>query len=184
MNRWTKWCGVGAAVVGGAAMSAGANLVNNPSFADGNAWWTINSGGGTAQILNNFGRTDSNCFFVAAEANANVELVSQSQFTTAPLEQLQVDFWIYNNGVGDDGITLRLGNANAWSESPLSASLESWTFYSMTLAAPGGTTWVQFDCFDAISSFMIDDISVTRVPAPAAVALAPVAGLVAMRRRR
>jgi MYXO-CTERM domain-containing protein len=70
-------------------------------------------------------------------------------------------------------------------ESPIARPLESWDFVSAFWTPTGpADKIVLFGGYDDVASFVLDDLSVTLVPAPGAAGLLAIAGLAAARRRR
>ncbi|MFK7882864.1 MAG: PEP-CTERM sorting domain-containing protein [Phycisphaerales bacterium] len=131
---------------------------------------------------------------VIKQANIGIGLVNAG-------DEVTISFWAKNiNGVGgvnfaeffsevDGGGT---SSAEILGGAPLFASDTDWTFYEFTtFAGPdvsGGVT-LQFTAttgavIGSTSQLLIDDVSVSIVPAPASVALMGLGGLVAGRRRR
>jgi MYXO-CTERM domain-containing protein len=131
---------------------------------------------------------------VIKQANMGIGLVN-------PGDEITISFWAKNiNGVGgvnfaeffseiDGGGT---SSAQILGGAPLFASATEWTFYQFTtFAGPdvsGGVT-LQFTAttgavLGSTSQLLIDDVSVSVVPAPGAMALLGLGGLMAGRRRR
>ncbi len=131
---------------------------------------------------------------VIKQANMGVGLVN-------PGDEITISFWAKNiNGVG--GVNFAeffseiagggTSSAQILGGAPLFASATEWTFYSFTtFAGPdvsGGVT-LQFTAttgaiIGSTSQLLIDNVSVTVIPAPGAMALLGLGGLVATRRRR
>lgn len=131
---------------------------------------------------------------VIKQANIGIGQVSAG-------DEITISFWAKNiNGVGgvnfaeffselDGGGT---SSAEILGGAPLFASDTDWTFYEFTTFAgsdvSGGVT-LQFTAttgaiIGSTSQLLIDDVSVSIVPAPTSVALLGLGGLVATRRRR
>lgn len=131
---------------------------------------------------------------VIKQANMGIGLVN-------PGDEITISFWAKNiNGVGgvnfaeffseiDGGGT---SSAQILGGAPLFASATDWTFYEFTtFAGPdvsGGVT-LQFTAttgaiIGSTSQLLVDNVSVTVIPAPGAMALLGLGGLVATRRRR
>lgn len=131
---------------------------------------------------------------VIKQANMGIGLVNAG-------DEITISFWAKNiNGVGgvnfaeffselDGGGT---SSAQILGNAPLFASATEWTFYEFTtFAGPdvsGGVT-LQFTAttgaiIGSTSQLLIDNVSVTVIPAPTSVALLGLGGLVATRRRR
>lgn len=147
--------------------------------------------GGFAGNLENL--TDGSAA-VIKQANMGIGLVN-------PGDEITISFWAKNiNGVGgvnfaeffseiDGGGT---SSAQILGGAPLFASATDWTFYEFTtFAGPdvsGGVT-LQFTAttgaiIGSTSQLLVDNVSVTVIPAPGAMALLGLGGLVATRRRR
>lgn len=131
---------------------------------------------------------------VIKQANMGVGLVNAG-------DEITISFWAKNiNGVGgvnfaeffselDGGGT---SSAQILGGAPLFASDTDWTFYQFTtFAGPdvsGGVT-LQFTAttgaiIGSTSQLLLDNVSVTVIPAPGAMALLGLGGLMAGRRRR
>lgn len=147
--------------------------------------------GGFAGNLENL--TDGSAALIK-QANMGIGLVNAG-------DEITISFWAKNiNGPGgvnfaeffseiDGGGT---SSAQILGGAPLFASDTDWTFYEFTtFAGPdvsGGVT-LQFTAttgaiIGSTSQLLIDNVSVTVVPAPTSVALLGLGGLVATRRRR
>jgi hypothetical protein len=131
---------------------------------------------------------------VIKQANMGVGLVN-------PGDEITISFWAKNiNGVG--GVNFAeffseiagggTSSAQILGGAPLFASATDWTFYQFTtFAGPnvsGGVT-LQFTAttgaiIGSTSQLLIDNVSVTVIPAPGAMALLGLGGLMAGRRRR
>ena len=131
---------------------------------------------------------------VIKQANMGVGLVN-------PGDEITISFWAKNiNGVG--GVNFAeffseiagggTSSAQILGGAPLFASATDWTFYQFTtFAGPdvsGGVT-LQFTAttgaiIGSTSELLIDNVSVTVIPAPGAMALLGLGGLMAGRRRR
>ncbi len=131
---------------------------------------------------------------VIKQANIGIGIVN-------PGDEITISFWAKNiNGVGgvnfaeffseiDGGGT---SSAQILGGAPLFASDTDWTFYEFTtFAGPdvsGGVT-LQFTAttgavIGSTSQLLLDDVSVTVIPTPGALAVLGLGGLVAGRRRR
>jgi hypothetical protein len=128
------------------------------------------------------------------QANMGIGLVN-------PGDEITISFWAKNiNGVG--GVNFAeffsevdgggVSSSQILGGAPLFASATEWTFYQFTtFAGPdvsGGVT-LQFTAttgavIGSTSQLLIDDVSVTVIPAPGAMALLGLGGLMAGRRRR
>tara|TARA_R110000782_G_scaffold102483_10_gene189599 strand:- start:10869 stop:11480 length:612 start_codon:yes stop_codon:yes gene_type:complete len=193
-----------AAVAGSA--TAGLELTTNGGFETGDTTgWSY-----FATPASSFG-VDSTSPFAG---NFNGNLVNNTDGSAAVIKQanmgigqvnagdeITISFWAKNiNGVGgvnfaeffseiDGGGT---SSAQILGGAPLFASPTDWTFYQFTtFAGPdvsGGVT-LQFTAttgaiIGSTSQLLIDNVSVTVIPAPGAMALLGLGGLVAIRRRR
>ncbi len=101
-------------------------------------------------------------------------------------QEYTLSFWVYNLGVGEDSLTVSIDDQVLLADSPVGSPLEDWMEFSLNFTADinGENNTLSFLGIDGISAFYIDDISVRPVPAPGAVVLASLAGLVSLPRRR
>ena len=148
------------------------------------------SGGFNGNLVNN---TDGSAALIK-QANIGIGIVN-------PGDEITISFWAKNiNGVG--GVNFAeffseidgggVSSSQILGGAPLFASETDWTFYEFTtFAGPdvsGGVT-LQFTAttgavIGSTSQLLLDNVSVTVVPAPSAMALLGLGGLVATRRRR
>lgn len=103
-----------------------------------------------------------------------------------PGGQYHLELWVYNAGVGDDGMTIIVDDQTAYDLSPTDFSLESWNLVSFDFTADANNTNDRFTVsgWDTAGWLSIDDMSLTAVPAPGATMVLGLASLAAGRRRR
>ncbi len=150
---------------------AGINLITNGDFETGDftGWGTE-----AASMGSEFGvvMQPHTGVYSARFSGATTEYDSFFQsVTTIPGEQYLLEYWIQNFGAGNDSLQIMISGGSTFTETPVSAPLEDWQMRSFEFTAFDVTTEFRFNGYDTISSFLIDDISVTLVPAPGAAAL-------------
>lgn len=186
-------CSTGLAVIAFAvaAGAASANLVANGGFESGDfTGWLTNAGdpftslsiinqphtGTYAALFGSFGESEG----------VDGNYIGQNVGGVVSGATYAIELWVYNNGVGGDSLTIHWDGNVLYDESPVSLPLEEWSFLSFTAQAivEGDFAFLLISGFDNKASFLIDDVSVTLVPAPGAAALLGMGALVASRRRR
>ena len=105
------------------AASAQANFVQNPGFETGDfTSWGANSGApaGLAVVPQGY-NSDYSASFSGGTAPHHV--LAQSLTLDGTSTQFLIGFWLYNNGVGDDGLVVRIEGVDMFSESPIGGEL-------------------------------------------------------------
>jgi hypothetical protein len=169
------------------AGSARAELVVNGGFESGDftSWTTQGVLSNLFQVSNVISHTGSYSVVLA-----DLEVDDDEFYQTVPTtlgQQYTLDFWVYNYGVGDDGMHVEWEGNTALNVNPLDAPLESWFQYTLPLTATANGSELRFGGFDIPLGFYIDDISLTAVPEPSSLGLAALGlaglGLVARRKK-
>ncbi len=100
--------------------------------------------------------------------------------------QYHLELWVYNAGVGDDGMKIVIDDQVAYDLSPTDFSLEAWNLVSFDFTADNSGSNDRFTLsgWDTAGWLSVDDISLTAVPAPGSALAIGFAGLLGARRRR
>ena len=101
--------------------------------------------------------------------------------------QYEISFWLLNaNAVaGSNGFSVLWHGVSVFNQSPVHHLNEGYKFYSIEVTAPTNPiAELRFIGYDPGNAVVLDDVSVTLVPEPAAAASFMVAGLALLRRRR
>ncbi len=169
----------------GVASSAGAgvNLVTNGGFETGDFTGWANTSAQAGSGLSVIAQPHTGAF-AANWTQLTLDTIVQN-IATSVGEDYVLEFWVWNGGVDKDGLFVEVDDVSVYSsQNPLGVPLEDWTYFSIPFQALGGVTEIVFKAYDAISDVLVDDISVTLVPAPGAAGLLALTGLFASRRRR
>jgi MYXO-CTERM domain-containing protein len=170
---------------------AQANFIDDGGFENGLTGWTLdaaNGGSGVYSVANDlFGQgIGQSAFLGYYAAPGQSSLMSNSIVSVAAGTQMQLDFSLAANGLGQIGIfQVSLDASSREMFSTLSTSyMQPLSSYSVTYTAMGAHRiafgWIGQPTGDL---FILDGISVTAVPAPGAIALLGLAGLAGRRRR-
>lgn len=171
---------LGAGVLCVASTASATGLVVNGDFETGD--FTGWSASPAATFASDFGHNSLNSVLfnqaIPGLLGQDVSLSGGQQYT--------LSFWVYNLGVGGDSLTVSIDDQILFNDNPLGSPLEDWMEFSFNFTADinGENNSLSFLGLDGTSAFYIDDISVRPVPAPGAIVLASLAGVVAMPRRR
>ena len=168
------------------AGSARAELVANGGFETGDftGWTTQGVISNLFQVSTVFSHTGSHSVVLAG-----LEADDDEFYQTVPTtlgQQYALDFWVYNLGVGADGMHVEWEGNTAFNVKPLDVPLESWFQYTLPLTATANGSELRFGGFDVPLGFYIDDIRLTAVPEPSCLGLAALglAGIGVVARRK
>lgn len=160
------------------------NLVSNGGFETGDftAWSTQGATNNLFQVSSVTPHTGSYSVLFA-ELEVDDDEIYQT-VPTANGQQYTLDFWVYNIGLGDDGMHVEWEGNTVFNLNPLDIPLESWLQYSLPLTATMDGSELRLGGFDVPLGFYVDDISLTAVPEPSSLLLAATALLALVFRRR
>jgi len=163
------------------ASGASGNLVVNGSFEDGLNGWTLTA----AADGSDFGLSGPGHTGLASmgfSADSGLEDVIEQDLATQAGALYQIELWVMNLGVGNDLLSIGFGSETVVF-SPVNTPLEDWALITFQAVADDASSTLRIGAFDANSALLVDDISVTLVPAPGVLGALALAGLRGSRRR-
>ena len=161
------------------------NLVANGGFETGDfTSWTTEGTISNLFFVSDFTPHSGTYSVLFADIDTDSTQIYQSVTTTSG-QQYTLDFWVYNLGVGENGLKVSWEGNLVLDSTPLEVPLEQWSLFSLPLSATNDGSELRFEGFDNPLGYYIDDISLTPVPEPSRFLLAAM-GLVflAIRRQR
>jgi hypothetical protein len=172
---------LGLALLGGAAE---AELISNGGFETGDLSGFSSSLFGSSGVTA-FPRSGAFSLTLTAGSAGVPNQIAQPVALT-PGGQYHLELWVYNAGVGEDGLRVTVDGQTAYDLSPTDFSIEAWNYlaFDFTADASAGNDEFVLAGWDTAAWLSVDDISLTAVPTPGAALLLGAAGLLNSRRRR